>query len=146
MTMRPKSIPAVKVPAMTPLQQPRRFRMSFRGGHIVPGAAATDYPAAALPSFWQPASENSSRESFIRIPVGRLSLNISSFFTLPDSFIHSGRDVVHQHSSGPASRRRFNRFSLTAAVVFSLQRYQQKIYRVAFFGPCRIATPEDVPA
>jgi hypothetical protein len=32
------------------------------------------------------------------------------------------------------------------AVVFSLQRYQQKIYRVAIFGLCRIATPEDVPA
>jgi hypothetical protein len=146
MTMPPKSIPAVKVPATTPLQQPRRFQTSFRGGRILPGAAATGYPAAAQPLLWQTPSETSSLRVFFRVPFGRLSQALSSLSTHVDSFIPTGRDTVHQPSSGSAFRGRFNRFVLNSAAVIALHRYQQKIYRVTVFGTCRTVTPEDVPA
>ncbi len=144
--MQPKSIPAVKVPATTPLQQPRPFEVSFRGSRVRPGAAATDYPAAAQPLRWHTPSGTSLSESFIRISFGRFFLTLSSLFSLLDPFMYSGRDAVHLLSSGRAFLRRFNRFGLNQSAVFALQRYQQKIYRVAVSGPSRIATPEDVPA
>jgi hypothetical protein len=146
MTMPPKSIPAVKVPATTPLQQPRRSQTSFRGGRILPGAAATGNPAAAQPSLWQTPSETSPLRVFFRVPSDRHSRALSSLPTHLDSFIPTGRDAVHQPSSGFAFRDRFNRFALNSAAVIALHRYQQKIYRVAVFGTCRTATPEDVPA
>ena len=140
-----KSIPAVKVPATMPLQQPRRFPASSRGGRIDPGAAATDYPAAAMPSLWRIAFNNLPAASFVRFVLGLLSPIISSLFKLSYSFICLGRDVFRESGGSCSFPCRFNRLRLNATAV-SLQRYQQKIYRVAILGPCRIAAPEDVPA
>jgi hypothetical protein len=66
-----------------------------------------------------------------------------------DPLIYSlsfGRDVVRRNCGRSVIMRRFNRLARNAAAFIPTQRSQQKIYRVAIFGPCRIAAPEDVPA
>jgi hypothetical protein len=141
-----KSIPAVKVPATMPLQQQRRIQTSCRGRRVRRDAAATDLPAAAMPSLWQLALLASSLTFFVRYPFGRFFLSLSSLFNTLDSSIWFGRDVLRQNCGESAFQRRFNRLALHAVAVLPLQRSQQKIYRVVIPGLCRIATPEDVPA
>ena len=145
MTRLTNSIPTVKVPAMMPLQQLRCFRTSSRRERTNPGAAAADYPAAARPPLWLLPSQTSSPVSCVRFTFGRVCRNLSSLFRSPDSYFF-GRDRVNGNCGRSAFAGRFNRLAGYAADFIPVQRSQQKIYRVAIFGPCRIAAPEDVPA
>lgn len=145
--MLPKSIQAVKLLAMTPLQQPRRYPTPCGGRRFSLGDVTAGFPPAATLS--------SLLQLFSQVPpgtrcvLGRFSHTISSFLPIPYLSHQFGREGVYRNCGGSAFTRCFNRLVLSIlndAVVSSMQRSQQKIYRVAFFGPCRIATPQDVPA
>ena len=145
--MLPKSIQAMKLSAMTPLQQSRHYPASWGGRHLSPSNVTVGVPpAATLSSLLQLFSQ---APSGTRCFLGHSFHTVSSFSPIPYLPFQFGRDRLHGNCGCSAFTRCFNRLVLsilTAAVVSIMQRSQQKIYRVAFLGPCRSATPEDVPA